>query len=174
MAQPGADQHEGRVSIREGPNHAGPAADLPVQPLDHIVGADPGPMLIGEITVGQGFLNTVFHLFGGFFQLHCLQFGHHSFRFFTGSLLTLLSVDRLMHLGNQFHLGTRNDGKHIPVKMHCAPLVFGVRKHFSHGFQHSQTLVSDNKLYAIQATAFESLKEIHPTGLIFFHTFSSA
>ena len=53
MAQPGADQHEGRVAIREGTHHTGPAADLPVQPLNHIVGTDPGPVLIGEITVSQ-------------------------------------------------------------------------------------------------------------------------
>ena len=131
-------------------------------------------MLIGKITVGQRFLNTIFHLLSSLFQFHFPQLGHHSFRLFTGCLLTLLSVDRLKHLGHQLHLGTRNDGKHIPVKMHCAPLVFGVRKHFSHGFQHSQTLVSDNKLYAIQATAFELLKEIHPTGLVFFHTLGSA
>ena len=49
MAQPGTDQHEGRVTVREGPHHTGASADLPVQPLNHIVGADPGPVLIGEI-----------------------------------------------------------------------------------------------------------------------------
>ena len=59
MAQPGTDQHEGRVTIRKCPHHTGTAADLPVQPLNHIVGADPGPVLIGEIAVSQRFLNTV-------------------------------------------------------------------------------------------------------------------
>ena len=34
MVQPCADQHEGRVAIREGPHHTGPAADLPAQPLN--------------------------------------------------------------------------------------------------------------------------------------------
>ncbi len=42
MAQSGTDQHEGRVSVREGPHHASPAANLPVQPLNHVVSADPG------------------------------------------------------------------------------------------------------------------------------------
>ena len=40
MAQPRADQHQGGISVRERPHHARPSADLPVQPLDHIVGAD--------------------------------------------------------------------------------------------------------------------------------------
>ena len=40
MAKSGADQHQGRVSVRERLHHARPAADLPVQPLDHVVGAD--------------------------------------------------------------------------------------------------------------------------------------
>ena len=67
MAQSGADQHEGRVSIGESPHHTGPAADLPVHPLNHIVGANPGPVLIGKITVGQRFFNTVLNLLGGLF-----------------------------------------------------------------------------------------------------------
>ena len=49
MAQSGADQHQGRVAVRERPHHTGPAADFPVQPLNHIIGADPRPMLIGCI-----------------------------------------------------------------------------------------------------------------------------
>ena len=43
MAQPGTDQHEGRVAVRETARHTGAAADLPVQPLNDIVGADTGP-----------------------------------------------------------------------------------------------------------------------------------
>ena len=43
MAEPGTDQHQGRVAVREGPHHTGAAADLPVQPFNHVVGADPGP-----------------------------------------------------------------------------------------------------------------------------------
>ena len=55
MAQAGTDQHEGRIAVREGSHHTGPAADLPVQPLNHVVGGDPGPVLIGKITVSQRF-----------------------------------------------------------------------------------------------------------------------
>ena len=100
MAQAGADQHKSGVAIRKGSHHPSPAADLSVQPLNHVVSADPGAMLIGKITVGQRFLNTVLHLFGSLFQLHFFQLGHHSFRFFTGGLLAFLGMDRLEHLGH--------------------------------------------------------------------------
>ena len=40
MAKPRADQHQGGVPVRERPHHAGAPADLTVQPLDHVVGAD--------------------------------------------------------------------------------------------------------------------------------------
>ena len=51
MAQPGADQHQSGVAIGECPHHPRPSADLPVQPLDHVVGTDAGPVLVGKITV---------------------------------------------------------------------------------------------------------------------------
>ena len=44
MAKAGTDQHQGGVAIRECPHHAGSSADLTVQPLDHVVGADAGPV----------------------------------------------------------------------------------------------------------------------------------
>ena len=47
MAQPGTNQHKGRVAVWETAHHTGAAADLPVQPLNDIVGADTGPMLTG-------------------------------------------------------------------------------------------------------------------------------
>lgn len=58
MAQPCTDQHQGRVAIGERPHHAGSAANLTVQPLDHVVSADAGPMLAGKIAVGQRLLNA--------------------------------------------------------------------------------------------------------------------
>ena len=106
MAQPGTDQHQSRVAVRECAHHTGPAADLPVQSLNHIVGADPGPVLIGEITVSQRLLNTVLHLPGGFLQLHFSQLSNHSFGFFSGGLLALLSMDRLEHFRHDFDLGS--------------------------------------------------------------------
>ena len=43
MAQPGTDQHQSRVTVRETANHTGAAANLPVQPLNDIVGTDMRP-----------------------------------------------------------------------------------------------------------------------------------
>ena len=91
-------------------------------------------MFIGKIAVGQRLLNTVLHLPGSLFQLHFSQLSHHSFSLFTGGLLAFLSMDRFEHLSHQFYFGARNNRKHILVKMDRATLVFGVRKHFSHGF----------------------------------------
>ena len=59
VAKSGADQHQGRVPVRECPHHARPPTDLPVQLLDHVVGTDARPMLAGKIAVGQRFLNAV-------------------------------------------------------------------------------------------------------------------
>ena len=64
MAKPGADQYQSGVAVRERSHHAGSAADLTVQPLDHVVGADAGSMLAGKIAVDQSFLNAVLDLLG--------------------------------------------------------------------------------------------------------------
>ena len=59
MAKSGADQHQGGISVRECPHHPRPSADLSVQPLDHVVGTDAGPVFAGEIAAGQRFLCTI-------------------------------------------------------------------------------------------------------------------
>ena len=60
MAQSGADQHEGRVPVRESPHHPRAAADLPGQTLGHVVHTDACPMFYREFKVGQRLLNTGF------------------------------------------------------------------------------------------------------------------
>ena len=62
MAQAGTDQHQGRITIGEGANHAGAPPDLPVQPLNDVVRADLYPVLGREVVVRQRFLNTVLDL----------------------------------------------------------------------------------------------------------------
>ena len=69
MAKPCADQHQGGVAIGECPHHTRPSADLTVQPLDHIVGANARPMLTRKVAVGQRLLNAVLDLLGGLLQL---------------------------------------------------------------------------------------------------------
>jgi len=60
MAQPGTDQHEGRVTVRETAHHTGAAADLPVQPLNDNVGSDASPVFAGKVTVCQSLLNAIY------------------------------------------------------------------------------------------------------------------
>ena len=109
MAEPGTDQHQSRVAVREAANYTGAAADLPVQPLNDIVSTDTSPVLAGKIAVSQCFLNAILHLLGSLFQLHGAQLLHHSLSLFTGSFLALLSVDRLEHFSYQLYLGARCD-----------------------------------------------------------------
>ena len=59
VAESGADQHQGRAPVRERPQHARPPTDLPVQPLDHVVGTDARPVLAGKVTIGQCLLDAV-------------------------------------------------------------------------------------------------------------------
>ena len=123
MAKSSTDQHQGGISIRERSHHAGPAADLTVQPLDHVVGADTGPMLAGKITVGQRFLNAVLDLLGSLLQLHGAQLGDHGFRLLAGRLFALLRVDRLEHFCHNFDLGFGHNRENVAVEMHRAALV---------------------------------------------------
>ena len=58
MAQPGTDQHKGRITVREAAHYTSAAADLSVQPFNDIVGADTSPVFAGKIAVGQRFFNT--------------------------------------------------------------------------------------------------------------------
>ena len=44
MAQPGTDQHEGGVAVREAAHHTGTAADLQVEPFNDVISTDTGPM----------------------------------------------------------------------------------------------------------------------------------
>src|SRR5699024_3872875 len=70
MTQPGTDQHKGGVSIRETSHYTSSAANLPVQSLNNVVGSNTSPVFWWKIAVSQSFLNAVFYLFSGLFQLH--------------------------------------------------------------------------------------------------------
>ena len=55
MAQPGTDQHQSGVAVREAAHHTGAAADLPVQSLNDIIGSDTGPVFTWELLyINQG------------------------------------------------------------------------------------------------------------------------
>ena len=130
MVQPGTDQHEGRVAIRETTYHTGTASDLPVQPFNNIVYTDAGPVFAGEIAIGKRLLNAALHLLSRLFQFQSTQFFYHSFGLLSGCFLALLGVDRLEHLGYQLHLGERRNGEYIAVKVDGTPLIFGFGEYF--------------------------------------------
>ena len=48
MAQPGTYQHKGKIAIKETTHYSGAAANLSVQLLDDVVGADESPMLCND------------------------------------------------------------------------------------------------------------------------------
>ena len=71
MAQPGTDQYQSRVSVRESTNNTGAAADLPVQPFSDIVGTDTDSVCTGEIAVSQCFLHASTFLAASFSFMEC-------------------------------------------------------------------------------------------------------
>ena len=174
MAQPGANQHENGVAIRETAHQPGAATDLPVQPFNDVIGTDAGLIFTWKIAVSQCFLNAVLHLLGGLFQLHRAQLLHHSFGFLPGRSFAFLGVDRLEHLCHQLYLGARRDREHIAVKVDGTALVLGFGEYFSHSLQHTEAFVSDHQFNPIQTTAMQLLEEADPTGLVLFHTLGGA
>lgn len=68
-------------------------------------------------------------------------------------------------------VGTRGNREYITVKVNRAALVLGIWKDLIYSFQHSHAFVANNELNAVQATAFEPLKEADPALLVLFHPF---
>ena len=53
--------------------------------------------------------------------------------------------------------------------MNGATLIFGFRKHFAYGLQHTKALVANYQFDTVQAAATQPLEEADPAGLVFFH-----
>ena len=62
--------------------------------------------------------------------------------------------------------------EHIAVEVNGTPLIFGLRKHFAYGFQHTKALVTNNEFHTTQATVMEPLKETDPADLVLSHALS--
>ena len=58
MMQPGADQHESRVTIWKTIYYLGTSADFLVYPINNIIGTDAGPVFAGKIAIGQSILKA--------------------------------------------------------------------------------------------------------------------
>lgn len=60
VADPGADEHERAPAVGEAADDPGAPADLPVEAFDHVVRADPPPVLRGILVeqIGRGLADT--------------------------------------------------------------------------------------------------------------------
>ena len=169
-----ADEHQSRVPVWETSDDSCSPSDLPVESFNHVVRADPCPMLGGKVTVGQRLFNAVLYLLGRLFQLCGSQLCHNGSGFFPRSLFALLSLDRLEHLGNLLPFRLGNNAENITVEVHHATLVFGIRESFSNSLQHAHALVAHNELYTVQTASFEPLKEADSAGFVLFHPIGRA
>ena len=159
MTQVGTHKHESGVSVQAA-NHSRPPANLAVEPLQDVVRPDACPMLGWEVGAGQRFLHAVLDSLGRLRQPHGPERFRHLFRLFPAGGLALLGVDRIEHPGHCLHLGPGNGRKNVPVKMDGAALVLGVWVYFTHGLQHPQVLVTNNKFNAVQPRPWSHWKKL--------------
>ena len=97
-------QHKGRVDVWEATYHLGTAANLPIQPLNYIIGADSSPVLTGKIAVSQRFLNAIFHLLCGFLSFMKRSFSTTALAFSRAAFLLSCSWISLSILAISFTL----------------------------------------------------------------------
>ena len=74
MTQFGTYEHQGALAVRKSTDRFCTTFSLTVETLNRVIGPDPGPMLRRKIHIGQGFLDSVLHLFGRFGKLHRPEF----------------------------------------------------------------------------------------------------
>ena len=74
MPQPRSDQHHGRITVRETADDSCPAANLFHDPLQAVIGPQPGPVFIREIHVGQRFFHAFLHELRHLVQLQRAEF----------------------------------------------------------------------------------------------------
>ena len=73
VLQPGRGRVEGRLAIGEGADHAGPPSDFAHYAFHGDVRLYPGPILVGEGVVDQGFVDSLLELLGDLPKLHGLE-----------------------------------------------------------------------------------------------------
>ena len=174
MTQSGTYEHQGFLLVGKSADCFCPTFNLTVEALNSFIGLDAGPILRRNIHIGQGFFDSVLHLFGGFGKLHKLEFFRYMECFFTVSFLAHLCMDPLEHKSYRFHLIMGCNRKYISVKMNGTALISGIRKDFRVGFKHAEIIISNNQTYSGQLAFFQPHKERTPAFTILFHTFLSA
>ena len=89
MTQSGTYEHQGFLPVGKSADCFCPTFNLTVEALNSFIGLDAGPILRRNIHIGQGFFDSVLHLFGGFGKLHKLEFFRYMECFLrSASLLT--------------------------------------------------------------------------------------
>ena len=129
------------TSIWEVAYRTSAAVDLPVQPFNNIVGRDTGQCSLGKSQYASVSAIPSSTFFSRLFQLHGMQFFHHSSGPLTCSFLAPLGVDCLEHLGDHLHFGMRRYREHIAVKStvqrwylvsgNTSPTAFSIPRHLS-------------------------------------------
>ncbi len=67
MAEPGTDQHQCRIAVRECTDDPRSASYLTIQAFNHVVRSDSGPVFKWKIHIGECCLNSIFNFGRGFF-----------------------------------------------------------------------------------------------------------
>ena len=138
-------QHEGRVTVREGPDDPRPLPDLAVDALDPVVRPDPAPVLRRELRVGQRLDEPVAHRPRGRPEPHRLQLARHFLGLPAACLARFLRMDRLQHARHGFSPGHGNPSQHVAVEMYRAALVAGPGEHLLERTEHLRALITGDE-----------------------------
>ena len=118
----GRHEHQCSFAFRETSDDVGSPPDLPVQPLEGVVGPYLSPVGGEEAVVAQCLSDSLFKRFGGSLQLHILEAGHDARRLLESAFTGLLREDRPEHSTDFFRFVGRNVLQHVPFEVDDAPL----------------------------------------------------
>ena len=156
VADPGAYEHERAPAVREAADHTRPPADLAVQSFDHVVRADPPPMLDGIVVeqVGRGLADAFPEAGGGGLQPLGLHFGGDLFGLLQRGLPAFHGEHGLQGGRGPCRVLVADLGQDVAHEVDHAPLVARVRQHRVHGGDEPGAPVADHEPHAPE-TAFD-------------------
>ena len=155
VLQAGGHQHQCGFPVGARADHAGPAPDLPVEPLDGVVRADAPPMPAGHLAVRQRLGEALAHDLGGLLQLHRLELVGHRLGLCRRGLARLHGVDCLGHGRDLGALGFGDLGQRVAVEAHGAALVSGIRERLGDRAHHAGGLVAGEHAHAAQPSRLQ-------------------
>jgi len=150
VAQSGAYQDQGRVSVGEGADDSCSAAHFADHPFEGIIGPEVAPVLGREGKVAEGLRRVETHVLGGHRQLHFSELRHDLPGLFLGGRAVFAGVDRLEHLGGDAHLGRGHERPDVAVKVNDTALVrrFGIK--LGDRLHQPQAAVADDQFDALE------------------------